>query len=406
MEITKTPAPVSDLPETNHEDNPNMVDPNEDLNDVMLHEAEPSEPLRVLFRCPASDGETARFRSRPLGVTFEPGSKPLKVASVAGLAAALGVQPGWTLQAMRGMNPSNADRLTSRTSEQILEDLKRASQVLPYVENPTSMEVVFQSEGTTKAVAFTRRPLGLTLSSGELPATVTKSSGYAAELGVQVGWTIRSVGPTSVVDSKLTFDQVAEILTQAQQRLPYIESAQCTPVVFKDKHGQPHRVVFEEKPLGVRFAGTGLPLTVTGVNQHAEVLGVEEGWVVTSIAGTDLEGERLTFEQAQDLFKREVAALPNQAKPKLDLVFAPDTTKRLVTFTRRPLDIDFMEGPPLTVLKAGGHGAELGVQPGWAVTAFGAEDASRLDHARALQLWKEAEARLPLEAPWPTPWGS
>uniref|UniRef100_A0A7S1R8I0 Uncharacterized protein n=1 Tax=Alexandrium catenella TaxID=2925 RepID=A0A7S1R8I0_ALECA len=213
------------------------------------------------------------------------------------------------------------------TPSEIYDCITRYSQALHVVPDPTILEVVFEHKSFTKAIAFNRRPLGLSLGNS-MPVTVTKVSGQAAQLGVEVGWLVKSVGGERVAESRLPFNKVADALTAAALRLPYDESPPSFPMVFRDLCGQSRRVIFEQNPTGVRFARTRLPLTVSGVGAYAESLGVQEGWTVTSVAGTDITGPSFTYDDVESLLRRCVAPLPAQAKPKLDIIFAPDEAAR------------------------------------------------------------------------------
>merc|ERR1719198_913167 len=50
--------------------------------------------------------------------------------------------------------------------------------------------------------------------------------------------------------------------------------------------------------------------------------------------------------------------------------------ERLAVFVRRPLGLDFDKKAPITMkrVQTGGHGAELGVKPGWVVKAVNGEN--------------------------------
>lgn len=72
----------------------------------------------------------------------------------------------------------------------------------------------------------------------------------------------------------------------------------------------------------------------------------------------------------------ELVSEPTGA-PEVSVTFtlgAPDGKVKTAEFRVRPLGLDFEKFPPFTVMKAHGHAADLGIQPGWFVQRVGSVD--------------------------------
>mmetsp|Transcript_131505 Transcript_131505/g.281135 ORF Transcript_131505/g.281135 Transcript_131505/m.281135 type:complete len:193 (-) Transcript_131505:142-720(-) len=84
-----------------------------------------------------------------------------------------------------------------------------------------TMEIGFLlPDGTTKAVVFTRRPLGMDFVKG-VPITVKRirPASQSEHLGVQEGWKLMEVDNTDI--SKLSFIRGFEQLSKMSSRLPH-----------------------------------------------------------------------------------------------------------------------------------------------------------------------------------------
>lgn len=92
---------------------------------------------------------------------------------------------------------------------------------MPEAENVPFLEIVFDAKGQEKKVHIFKRPLGVDLGkrSSELTkVNKVKAQSYARELGLKVGWAVKSVGGEDM--SKKTFQQVQNAVMTGLMRLP------------------------------------------------------------------------------------------------------------------------------------------------------------------------------------------
>jgi len=359
--------------------NSDAMPPKEEAEDVDLH---------AVFKCPNPE-RVVCFRQRPLGISFEPGVVPLKVAAVEGRAAALGLKPGSVMKAI-----ASKDVVSSgRTFDSILAEVRKSTLALPATRG-SSLEVVFNNAGESKVIMFTKKPLGLNFCT-DMPLKVITAVGHAAELGVEVDWTVERIGKTSV--ESMQHREALETLIAAASKLQQAAVERSLPVVF-EADGRKRLVVFKEKPLGLCLARQEIPLRVTGAIGHAAELGIVPGWVVLSVAGRDVTDPSMSFGEVVAQFKRQSNPLPEARRvPKVELTLLPPMDTRRIVFTRRPTGLSFGPGLPLEVSSATSHAAKLGCQPGWVLQSTGDEDleADGIDEAQALKNWQQAEAVLP-----------
>ena len=112
------------------------------------------------------------------------------------------------------MESEDVDR-SLRTSEASI------NMSLPESTSASFLELVFEAKGQEKKVQLFRRPLGAEfkkLSSGPTKVSKVHAKSYACELGLQVGWAVKSVGGEDV--SKKTFQQVQDAIKSGLMTLP------------------------------------------------------------------------------------------------------------------------------------------------------------------------------------------
>jgi hypothetical protein len=88
---------------------------------------------------------------------------------------------------------------------------------------PRCLEMQFDSQGCEHNVQISRRPLGAefrTHSGGAIKVSRVKPEGHAAELGLEVGWTIKLVGGEDA--STMSFQQVQDAMKIGMLHLPLV----------------------------------------------------------------------------------------------------------------------------------------------------------------------------------------
>jgi len=89
-------------------------------------------------------------------------------------------------------------------------------------EYAATLEVAFDIEGLEKKVQILQRPLGAVFSkrsSGPLTIRKVQPESHAEQLGLQVGWAVKSLGGMDV--SNMTFEQTQDAMKSGLMRLPF-----------------------------------------------------------------------------------------------------------------------------------------------------------------------------------------
>jgi len=111
----------------------------------------------------------------------------------------------------------------ARSQPDDVRQISPLSELYPHVASEVVHEVVFDFElpsGLTKSVAMTERPLGMRIASQHpLNVTSVQIGGHAADLGVQIGWTLLNVGDVSV-EACQTVEEVQRIMRLKAGSLP------------------------------------------------------------------------------------------------------------------------------------------------------------------------------------------
>lgn len=185
-------------------------------------------------------------------------------------------------------------------------ELPAVSEELPKVELPPGkgVEVEFVTGTGSQTVSFVRRPIGLTFeltSSRPVAVKTVTVGGHAEELGVQSGWTFKTIDRTdcSLMDQTMVIGSMRDATKDLQG---------CLEVEFKTADGQVVRRNFTQMPLDMKFTIVK-PFSVTSVSPggNAYKLGVRDNWVITKVGGTlvaDMEGAEFTAH-----FRSQVASL-------------------------------------------------------------------------------------------------
>lgn len=156
----------------------------------------------------------------------------------------------------------------------------------------------------TYTVNFQTKPLGIDFNENATPVKVTQAFGAAKKVGVSVGSCLINIAGTDV--EKLGFGDMLAVLKE--------KIAPLTPdgltIDFKDASGQLHPIVFPTKPLGMDFDNGKQPIQIKAASGAARSLGVEAGWELSSIAGTNVE--KMDFDQMVVLLRAKIEALPTK----------------------------------------------------------------------------------------------
>jgi len=175
----------------------------------------------------------------------------------------------------------------------------------PKVEIPAAngVEVDFVTGTGSQKVSFVRRPIGLTFGDGKPVAVKAVTvGGHAEQLGVQAGWTFKTIAGTdcSLMDQTMVIGSFRDATKGLEGSVE---------VEFKTADGQAVSKNFTQTPLDMKF-GNAKPFVVTSVapGGHADKLGVQQDWVITKVGGklvANMEGADFTAH-----FRAQVAGLP------------------------------------------------------------------------------------------------
>lgn len=181
-----------------------------------------------------------------------------------------------------------------------------------------SLQLAFRDkEGKERVLRFGKKPLGFEICIGVAPIRVDNVfvGGLALKKGVEIGWYITKVN--SVDLSGKQFSEQYALLKAAMTDLPFSSSHDVRPkiqsleIIFEDSaDSRPVPVTFAKKPLGIEFDVVA-PITVKHIQEDcvARRAGVEVGWVVKGVAGTDLS--TMPVADQVDILKKCVRALPD-----------------------------------------------------------------------------------------------
>lgn len=194
----------------------------EDAADLALSKMQglPQSDGSVVLVFDANGAERTVVASRkPFGATLLK-QAPLTISKVApdGHADKLRVKPGWTLKSVAG------EDLTKMDYESAAAAFEKAMNPLPQVEAlEKGIMLIFDASGTERTVIATRRPLGATFLT-QAPLTITKVApdSHANKLGVEPGWTLKSVEKSDV--SNLDYERAVQVFQRAMNSLPRMEA--------------------------------------------------------------------------------------------------------------------------------------------------------------------------------------
>merc|ERR1712224_367306 len=134
-------------------------------------------------------------------------------------------------------------------------------------------------------------------------------------------------------------------------------------LTFDTEDGEEVAVEAVRKPLGLIFEKK-LPIIITEEGDgHASELGVEVGWMLTSINDVDIIGET-DYMKVSNMLQRGIHALPEG----LPLTFITETGKeRTVYAMQKPLGLIYDRELPILIKeeRPGSHGSAIGVRRGW-----------------------------------------
>jgi hypothetical protein len=162
------------------------------------------------------------------------------------------------------------------------------------VEEPPFLSVYFlDSEQSEHVATWYDKPLGFTFTQDTTPVLVTKvvQGSKAENLGVKVGMEVTHVeftghGKTSVEQD--SFHVINDLLSQSVSKLPQETDRPYLALAFEmPPSTEPLLKTWYTHPLGCSFSAT-TPMVITKVEPFSRAweLGVEEGQVLRSIAGT------------------------------------------------------------------------------------------------------------------------
>jgi len=260
-------------------------------------EAEPApEPTPVKVTFSTTDGvKELIFTCAPLGMDFtKKDPQIVRRVHFSGHAAELGVQPGWVI------NSFNDESMEGKDFEFIYGALKAAASQLPAVvvkDAAPPMRITFcLPDESTQELSFVKTPLGMDFKAKD-PAVVrgVTADSHAAELGVQVGWVISAINGDDMTGKDFeTF--FSKLQTESVKAALGVDGARILPIAFRLPDTSIKKVNFTKKPLGLEI-GKKDATTVKGAaaGTQAAQMGVQVGWVITTINGEDVEGKDFEY---------------------------------------------------------------------------------------------------------------
>jgi len=182
--------------------------------------------------------------------------------------------------------------------------------------NVPSLQVVFDVNGWERQVQILRRPLGAEFAKhGSGPCKIEKirPQSHAAEIGMEVGWSVKSIGGQDV--ARKSFEEMQGVLKNGMTALPMEVAASLgsnsgLELVF-DIDGWEKRVQLHRRPLGAEFAKRSRgPTRIDRIRpeSYAAELGMEVGWIIKCIGGEDVT--KKTFGQTQSALQNAMTTLP------------------------------------------------------------------------------------------------
>lgn len=131
--------------------------------------------------------------------------------------------------------------------------------------------VVLEFHEGSAPVVITRRPVQLSFSFSKTPVQVCKVEGHAAELGIQEGWTVKSLDGVAVdADFQVFYSSFVH-------RLNDLEGDYILPLLFEKSNGEKKTCQVPSAPIGLSFNKT-MPITIESSKGLAAQLGLQKGW--------------------------------------------------------------------------------------------------------------------------------
>jgi hypothetical protein len=223
--------------------------------------------------------------------------------------------------ALRPRLASNAARIAASDSafalSQPLGQVGCDEPVRPEVK-PRGVPLTWDTPDGVKTVYATEKVLGLQFAPS-LPVKVSNDQeGHSKDLGVRVGWILRSVNGIDVT-CKTNFKEVMQTLHKEVGLRPepkHHNSTQRTvlvPLTWDTPNGE-RTVYAAKKTLGLQFPSS-LPVRTHHVQEgHGKDIGIEVGWILRKVNGIDVT-RKTDFKEVMDILHREVGVSP-EAKLK------------------------------------------------------------------------------------------
>lgn len=198
-------------------------------------------------------------------------------------------------------------------------------------------------------MTFYKKPLGFEICIGTAPIRVENvfNDGLAMKSGVQMGWSLTKVNGMDL--SGRSFSEQFALLKVAMENLPFSTAHDVRPriqsleITFEDSSDNKLvPVTFAKKPLGIEFDVVA-PITVKNIKEDcvARRSGVEVGWVVKAVDGTDLS--TMHVNDQVDLLKKCVRGLPDvtySIAPPLSSSLSGDTSTRNADSCSLDMELD------------------------------------------------------------------
>jgi hypothetical protein len=185
----------------------------------------------------------------------------------------------------------------------------------PAVEGDGLTIVLLDTFDKEQTVTAKYKPLGLVFEK-TFPIRVSdfKVESTAKALGIEIGWTFKSVGGVDLIEKGYNFEDALDVLSTKVAELPVDQKKTGCLICFDVDPsgtgcGREEILQVQYRPLGLNFDDS-MPLKVTKANpsSYGGLLGAKVGWVFKSINGESLQD--VPFETAKKTLERHMGTLP------------------------------------------------------------------------------------------------
>jgi hypothetical protein len=211
------------------------------------------------------------------------------------------------------------------------------------------------------------KSLNLRFALGTAPCKISRDMGNLGDVGAEVGWGLTKANQIDLTRygnvTQLNDILKKEQIGQMEVVMTFTQGSGAEKSVFAD---------LGRKPLGIRFSAK-LPVKVEREQDITRSLGIQPGWSLKSINGSDISGIK-DYQQINATLKKEEIGL-------LEVPMTWESPRGDVTVyaIKKPLGLKFPSEAPIKILEESeGHGKEIGVEIGMSLKSINGERVDRI----------------------------